>query len=127
MRVTPGESVNMISPVTADPAVTLDSVMTLSSRKVATLNVWWANVQAYKCGRSGSNSGSSSSTRSGAAVGKLCQAAAATTAAADSALSHQQLVGCVAASCMHDLLCYKPCSTCCCWTGHVLASCPVFY
>jgi hypothetical protein len=40
LRVTPGESLNSVSPITADPLVTLDSVKTLSSRKAATLKIW---------------------------------------------------------------------------------------
>lgn len=40
MRITPGENLNMVSPVTTDPAVTQTSVWTLTSRKLAPLKIW---------------------------------------------------------------------------------------
>jgi hypothetical protein len=40
MRITPGENLNMVSPITADPAATLSNVWSLSSRKLAPLKIW---------------------------------------------------------------------------------------
>jgi hypothetical protein len=40
LRVTPGESLNSVNPVTADPLVTFDTVRNLTSRRSAKNKIW---------------------------------------------------------------------------------------
>jgi hypothetical protein len=47
LRVTPGESLNSVNPISADPFVTLDTVKNLTSRRSAKLKIWWVNRRAF--------------------------------------------------------------------------------